>query len=454
MPFDPKNKNAGRHLCVVGVQWGDEGKGKIVDALSHDFDAVVRYQGGANAGHTVQIGDEEFVFHLVPSGVLEGKTCILGNGVVVDVKTLIGELDDLKERGLDYEDRIWVSERAHLVMPYHRVFDRLQDVSADGARIGTTLRGIGPCYTDKVARRGIRAADLVRFDRFEALLRENLESVNRTLTELYGEEPLEAEPILEEFRAYADRIGSRICNIADLLREVDARGEGILFEGAQGLLLDIDLGSYPYVTSSNTSFLGLGPGTGFSPRQVGTVTGITKAYATRVGEGPFPTELEDATGEELRRAGHEFGATTGRPRRCGWLDLYALRYAIAVGDIDNLVITKLDVLDDFDKIYVCVGYEGVGDVRSGGSGFPLDLDKDLRPVYVEIPGWNQSTAACRKFQDLPAAAQSYLQFIVDAVQCPASMLSVGKERSQLVCMDPWLGVKGPVPEFPVESKIG
>ena len=454
MSFDPKVKDAGRHLCVVGVQWGDEGKGKIVDALSRDFDAVVRYQGGANAGHTVLIEEDEFVFHLIPSGILEGKTCVLGNGVVIDMKTFIDELDGLKARGLDFEDRIWVSERAHLVMPYHRVFDRLQDVSSNGARIGTTLRGIGPCYTDKVARRGIRAADLVNFDRFETLLHENLEQVNRVLKDLYNEEAIEAGPILDEFRGYADRIGSRVCNIADLLREFDARGEGILFEGAQGLLLDIDLGSYPYVTSSNTSFLGLGPGTGFSPRQVGTVTGITKAYATRVGEGPFPTELEDDTGEQLRKAGHEFGATTGRPRRCGWLDLYALRYSIAVGDIDNLVITKLDVLDDFDSIRVGVGYEGVGDIRSGGAGFPLDLDKDLRPIYVELPGWKRSTADCRAFTELPTEAQDYLQFIVDAVQCPVSILSVGKERSQLVRMDPWLEVKGPIPEFPVESKIG
>jgi len=453
MSFDAKKKHSGRHFCVVGVQWGDEGKGKIVDALSSDFDAVVRYQGGANAGHTVLIGEEEFIFHLVPSGILEGKTCVIGNGVVMDVATFIEELDELKARGLDYEDRIWISERAHLVMPYHRVLDRLQDVGSNGARIGTTLRGIGPCYTDKVARRGIRAGDLVDFARFEALLHENVEHFNRVFRDLHGEKELEVAPILAEYREHADRLRDRICNITDLLWEIDGRGEGILFEGAQGALLDIDLGSYPYVTSSNTSFLGLGPGTGFSPRAVGTVAGITKAYTTRVGEGPFPTELDDDLGEELRRAGSEFGATTGRPRRCGWLDLFALRYAIRFGDIDTLVITKLDVLDGFEKLRIGVGYEGIGDIQGGGGSFPADLERELKPIYIDMPGWTEPTANCRKYEDLPIEAQKYLEFIVNATQCPISILSVGKERSQMIRLDPWLGVSGGLPELPVETKI-
>ncbi len=443
-------ESATRHQCVVGVQWGDEGKGKIVDLLSAEFDAVVRYQGGANAGHTVLIGEEEFVFHLIPSGILQkDKTCVIGNGVVIDLSALIDELDGLRERGISNEENLWISDRAHLVLPYHRVLDRLRESGGNGKKIGTTLRGIGPCYTDKAARRGIRTADLVDFSRFEALLRRNVDDMNRDLTKVYGEDPLDPAPIVEEFRGYAERIADRVVNITDMLWELDEAGQRILFEGAQGALLDIDLGTYPYVTSSNTSFLGLGAGTGFSPRRVGTVLGITKAYTTRVGEGPFPTELEDDTGDALREAGQEFGATTGRPRRCGWLDLFALRYTIRFGDVDALVITKLDVLDGFESIHACVGYRGIGDISASAGGFPVDLGSELVPELTELPGWKQPTASCRRYEDLPAATQSYLQFISDSTRCPIAMISVGKERSQIIRLDPWL-----MPRTAVEAGRG
>lgn len=426
------------HVCVVGVQWGDEGKGKVVDVLGQTVDAIVRYQGGANAGHTVKIGEEEFIFHLVPSGILQkDKLCVIGNGVVLDLRALIDELDGLRARGLDHEPNLWISDRAHLVLPYHRIADRHQETEGQGNRIGTTLRGIGPCYTDKAARRGIRLADLLDFPRFEILLRNNIERFNRDL-ESREDEPLDAEAILEEYSGYAERIRDRACNVSDLLAELDGKGHRILFEGAQGALLDIDLGTYPYVTSSSTSFLGLGPGSGFSPRRVGTVLGITKAYATRVGEGPFPTELDDEVGDRLRQAGGEYGATTGRPRRCGWLDLFALRYTVRFGDVDALVVTKLDVLDGFESLQLCVGYEGVGSVSDPSCGFPAHLDTEVRPRLHELPGWTSRTADCRRFEDLPEPAREYLQYVADTVDCPIAMLSVGKERSQIIHLDPWL----------------
>ncbi len=436
----PANGRTGspEHVCVVGVQWGDEGKGKIVDVLSGDFAAVVRYQGGANAGHTVQIGQEKFVFHLLPSGILqEEKICVIGNGVVLDPRTLIEELEGLKKRGIHHENNLFISDRAHLVLPYHRILDRLRETGR-GDRIGTTLRGIGPAYTDKAARRGIRMADLVDFPRFETLLVRNAEVLNREFVQLHGEPPLAVEEILAEYRGYHERLRGRVCNITELLWRLDGQGKRILFEGAQGSLLDLDLGTYPYVTSSNTSFLGLGAGTGFSPRRIATVLGISKAYSTRVGEGPFPTELKDEIGERLRQSGSEFGATTGRPRRCGWLDLVALRYTIRFGDVDALAITKLDVLDGLEAIRVATGYHGYGEAPSSGAGFPAYLDPVPEPVYQELPGWKERTDGCRRFADLPENTQRYLRLIADYTRCPIAMISVGKERSQMIQLDPWL----------------
>ncbi len=432
------SRPAAPHVCVVGAQWGDEGKGKIVDALSPDFDAVVRFQGGANAGHTVLIGDEQFIFHLIPSGILQkDKLCIIGNGVVLDPPGLVRELDGLRERGIDHESNLWISDRAHIVLPYHRVLDRARDRSGNGKRLGTTLRGIGPCYTDKAARKGLRMADLIDFDRFTALLRAQLEEQNRELELVHGEEPLDLETLLEEYRAYGERLGPRVRNITELLWELDAGGQSLLFEGAQGALLDLDLGTYPYVTSSNTSFLGLGAGTGFSPRRIGTVLGIAKAYTTRVGEGPFPTEISGEAGDRLREAGGEYGATTGRPRRCGWLDLVALRYAIRFGDIDALAITKLDVLDDQERILVGTRYRGPGGAMST-TVLPAHFDAEIEVEYHEVPGWQAPTDNCRSADDLPARAREYLQLIADFTGRPIAMASVGKERNQLIRFEPWL----------------
>jgi adenylosuccinate synthase len=425
-----------KHLCVVGIQWGDEGKGKIVDALTTSFDVVVRYQGGANAGHTVKVGDREFVFHLIPSGILqEGKVCMIGNGVVLDPRALIEELDQLRKHGIDHEHNLWISDRAHVVLPYHRVLDEAKEEARPGEKLGTTRRGIGPCYTDKASRQGIRMTDLIQAERFRSLLERNLAQKNAELVKLYGREPLSFPSIYEEYLGYAGRLRSRVRDISSLLRENEAAGKRLLFEGAQGSLLDVDLGTYPYVTSSNTSFLGLGAGTGFSPRRVGTVLGVTKAYSTRVGEGPFPTELRDSTGEMLRQVGGEYGATTGRPRRCGWLDMVAIRYAVEFGDIDALVITKLDILDGLDEIKVSTAYSE----RNEPVGrFPAFLDESLVPIYRTLPGWRTSISSCRRWADLPPRAKEYLQFIADESGCPIAMASVGKERSATILLDPWL----------------
>ena len=425
-----------QHSCVVGLQWGDEGKGKIVDVLSAEADIVVRYQGGANAGHTVQVGDREYIFHLVPSGILkEGTVCIIGNGVVIDPRALIEEFDGLLENGLDHEANIMISDRAHVVLPYHGALDEAKESASEDGKIGTTLRGIGPCYTDKASRVGIRMSEFVDPDRFKERLTRIADLKNRELESLHGREPIDAATVFEEYSAYADRLRPRVCDVTAYLHEQDSSGANILFEGAQGALLDIDMGTYPYVTSSNTSFLGLGAGTGFSARKVDRVLGITKAYATRVGEGPFPSEMADEAGESLREAGAEFGATTGRPRRCGWLDIVALRRAIQFGDVDAMVVTKLDVLDHLDEIKAAVSYT-VDGVET--DQFPASVDCEITPHYRSFPGWLESTAECRSFEQLPEKARQYLQFIADAAGCPIAIVSVGKERTQIVTLDPWL----------------
>ncbi len=425
-----------RHLCVVGIQWGDEGKGKIVDALTEEFDVVVRYQGGANAGHTVKVGETEYVFHLIPSGILqEGKICVIGGGVVLDPRALIEELDRLAACGLSREEQLWISDRAHVVLPYHKALDAAREAASGDGKIGTTLRGIGPSYTDKTARSGIRMLDLVDPDRFRRLFARNLEQKNAELSRLYGCEPIAFEDCIDEYIEYGQRLKPRVRDITSMLWEKHRAGARLLFEGAQGLLLDLDCGTYPFVTSSNTSFLGLGPGSGFSPRKVDTVLGIVKAYCTRVGEGPFPTELTDAAGEELRRVGAEFGATTGRPRRCGWLDMVGLRYAVQVGDVDALVITKLDVLDGIKEIKVATAYECEGERLES---LPTDLPSTVKPVYDVLPGWDESTESCRRAEDLPPRTRDYLQYIADSSRCPVAMVSVGQERSALVRFDPWI----------------
>lgn len=425
-----------QHSCVVGLQWGDEGKGKIVDVLSAEADIVVRYQGGANAGHTVLVGDNEYIFHLVPSGILkEGTGCIIGNGVVIDPRALIEEFDGLLENGLDHEANILISDRAHVVLPYHGALDEAKESASEDGKIGTTLRGIGPCYTDKASRVGLRMSEFVDPARFRERLDRIADLKNRELENLHGREPIDAAAVFDEYSAYADRLRPRVCDVTAYLHEQDSRGANILFEGAQGALLDIDMGTYPYVTSSNTSFLGLGAGTGFSARKVDRVLGITKAYTTRVGEGPFPSEMDEEAGESLRQAGAEFGATTGRPRRCGWRDIVALRRAIQFGDVDAMVVTKLDVLDHLDEIKAAVSYT-VDGVET--DQFPASVDCEITPHYRSFPGWLESTTECRSFEDLPEKARQYLQFVADAAGCPIAIVSVGKERTQIVTLDPWL----------------
>lgn len=429
------------HLCVVGIQWGDEGKGKVVDVLTRDFDVVVRYQGGSNAGHTVFIGGRKFVFHLIPSGILQdGKLCVIGNGVVLDPRALIEELDQLKSFGIDHEQNLLISDRAHVVLPYHRMLDAAREEISGGGKIGTTLRGIGPCYTDKAARLGIRVVDLVDRERFRAILDRTLRVKNDELVKVYGKAPLDLGAVVEEYEAYAERLRPRVRDIGSFLRRQEREGKKIIFEGAQGSLLDVDLGTYPYVTSSNTSFLGLGAGTGFSPRRVRTVLGVTKAYSTRVGEGPFPTEVGDATGELLRKTGGEYGATTGRPRRCGWLDMTAIRYAVEFGDIDALVVTKLDVLGALDQIKVSTHYRRAGEPCHE---FPTLVESSIEPVYVTLPGWQTDISSCRSWDDLPVAARGYLQFLADGSRCPIAMVSVGQERAATISLDPWLAPATP-----------
>ncbi len=425
-----------RHSCVVGLQWGDEGKGKIVDVLTADADVVVRYQGGANAGHTVQVEDQEYIFHLIPSGILKKDTaCVIGNGVVIDPRALIAELDGLLEMGLDHEENILISDRAHVVLPYHSALDEAKESAGGDGKIGTTLRGIGPCYTDKASRVGIRMSEFVDPNGLRERLVHLGELKNRELEKLHGRDPIDPDVVFEEYSAYAERLRSRVCDATAFLHEQDARGAGILFEGAQGAMLDIDMGTYPYVTSSNTSFLGLGPGTGFSARKVGKVLGITKAYATRVGEGPFPSEMQEEAAASLREVGGEFGATTGRPRRCGWLDIVALRRAIQFGDVDAMVVTKLDVLDHLEEIKVAVSYKVDG---AETDQYPASTECEVIPQYRSFPGWLESTTECRAFEDLPEKAREYLRFVADAAGCPIAIVSVGKERSQIVSLDPWL----------------
>tara|TARA_B100000929_G_scaffold204984_1_gene163169 strand:+ start:3224 stop:4513 length:1290 start_codon:yes stop_codon:yes gene_type:complete len=421
---------------VVGLQWGDEGKGKIVDVLTADADVVVRYQGGANAGHTVQVEDQEYIFHLIPSGILKKDTaCVIGNGVVIDPRALIAELDGLLEMGLDHEENILISDRAHVVLPYHSALDEAKESAGGDGKIGTTLRGIGPCYTDKASRVGIRMSEFVDPNGLRERLVHLGELKNRELEKLHGRDPIDPDVVFEEYSAYAERLRSRVCDATAFLHEQDARGAGILFEGAQGAMLDIDMGTYPYVTSSNTSFLGLGPGTGFSARKVGKVLGITKAYATRVGEGPFPSEMQEEAAASLREVGGEFGATTGRPRRCGWLDIVALRRAIQFGDVDAMVVTKLDVLDHLEEIKVAVSYKVDG---AETDQYPASTECEVIPQYRSFPGWLESTTECRAFEDLPEKAREYLRFVADAAGCPIAIVSVGKERSQIVSLDPWL----------------
>ncbi|HLG42308.1 MAG TPA: adenylosuccinate synthase, partial [Planctomycetota bacterium] len=378
-------------VCVIGVQWGDEGKGKIVDFLAEKADFVVRYQGGANAGHTVVIDGQKYVFHHIPSGILNRRTkCVIANGVVIDPATLIEEMEDLEKRGVDFRNHLYISDRAHLVMPYHKLFDRFSETAAskNGMKIGTTLRGIGPCYQDKVARRGIRVCDLYDPAGLRARLRQVLSEKNTLIKKVYKEKPLNPGRIADDYLRFGRRLKPFVVDTIRLLHDATARGRQLLFEGAQGTLLSIDFGTYPYVTSSNSDACGISQGTGLPPAKIDRIIGVVKAYLTRVGEGPFPSEIKGKLASEIREKGGEYGATTGRPRRVGWLDLVGASYAVRINGINELAVTKLDVLSGQAKIPVCVAYRYRGSLLRD---FPPDAAAlaRCRPVLKMMKGWSE-----------------------------------------------------------------
>jgi len=413
---------------LIGSQWGDEGKGKIIDVLTERVDWVVRAQGGNNAGHTVEIGEERFVLHLVPSGILhEGKKCIIGNGVVLNPEALVEEIQGVAERGFPVEGRLFISDRAHVVFPYHRMLDAQGEAArAKGDQIGTTLRGIGPTYGDKAARFGLRMCDLIDPE-FPDLLRSRVEEKNRVLTAM-GAPAVDVEEVLASVQKAMETLRPLVCDTLPLLQGAVSRGEDILFEGAQGLMLDIDFGTYPYVTSSNASSGGASTGSGVPPNRMDRVVGVIKAYTTRVGEGPFPTELLDEAGEEIRRIGREFGATTGRPRRCGWFDAVVARHAVTTCGVDEWALTKLDVLDTFETIPICVAYELDG---KRIEHFPANIRQVARciPILEEMPGWCTSTREVTRFADLPEAAMRYIARLEEISGAPVGILSVGPQRA-------------------------
>jgi len=400
---------------VVGAQWGDEGKGKIIDILSKDADIIVRYQGGNNAGHTVVIGDKEFILHLIPSGVLrKNKLCVIGNGVVVDPEALLSEIDMLEKKGIKIDGNMLISECAHVILPYHKVIDKRR-----GAKIGTTGRGIGPCYIDKMGRCGIRMIDLVNPEILKKKICANLE----------GSEEFNAEQIYNDYLAYGKKIKKYLANVSIVLNKAIAKKKDILFEGAQGTLLDIDHGTYPYVTSSNATSGGASTGTGVGPNRIDKVIGVVKAYTTRVGEGPFPTEFEKGLMEKIRTKGKEFGATTGRPRRCGWFDAVIVKHAVAVNGLDEIVVTKLDVLDEMDEIRICVGYKYKGGIYKD---FPADIGalENCEPVYEKHNGWMEDTTSATRYKDLPENTKRYLNRLSKLLNVKIGMVSVGSKREQ------------------------
>lgn len=417
---------------IIGAQWGDEGKGKIVDLLSADTDYVVRYQGGANAGHTLKFDDTTIVLHLIPSGMFNGNSkCVIGNGVVIDPIALVEEIREVENLEVNLEGRLYISSSAHVILPYHKVLDSVKEKNRGSDPIGTTGRGIGPAYVSKVSRVGIRVADLLDESRLRDQITKNLADINNALEHVYGEETLDADQIMADIKPAVETIRPYVCNTTELLHKAVSHKESILLEGAQGSLLDVDHGTYPYVTSSSPTAGGACTGSGIPPLAITHSLGITKAYCTRVGNGPFPTELDDADGEKLRKNGQEFGATTGRPRRCGWLDLAALKYAVRLNGMNELALTKLDVLDDFETIKVCTHY------KFGGSEtdiFPSNADEveNLEPVYRSFPGWNASTRHTEKFEDLPENAQNYIRFIEDFVGVDFKIISTGPKRSETI----------------------
>ena len=415
---------------VVGAQWGDEGKGKIIDILSKDADYVVRYQGGNNAGHTVVKASGEFVLHLVPSGIFHKRTrCVIGNGVVVDPQALMEEVQKLESKGVSVKGRLFVSERAHLILPYHRVYDRLREDKKGFIKIGTTGRGIGPSYGDKALRSGIRVIDLYDKKVFRQKLEKSLLEKNEIFEKIYNAEKFDLEKIYSDYLQFAEQMRPFVCDTAVLLNEVVKKKKSILFEGAQGTHLDVDHGTYPFVTSSYVTAGGAAVGSGVPPTKLGKIVGVVKAYTTRVGEGPFPTEFDSVLMEEIRKKGKEFGATTGRPRRCGWFDAVLVQYSCMVNGIQEIAVTKLDVLDDLKEIKICTGYKYKGKIYRN---FPASLAvmEDSEPVYETHKGWLTNTTQVKKYSALPQNAKKYLSRLSKLVGAPISILSVGSHEKQ------------------------
>ncbi|MCK9488364.1 MAG: adenylosuccinate synthase [Xanthomonadales bacterium] len=425
-------------VVVLGAQWGDEGKGKIVDLLTENIGAVVRFQGGHNAGHTLVINQTKTVLHLIPSGILrEGALCLIGNGVVLSPAALRKEIAQLEDSGVEVRSRLKISPATPLIMPYHIALDQAREKAAAGKAIGTTGRGIGPAYEDKVARRGIRVADLHYPEQLAEQLRTALDYHNFVLTRYLETDPVDYQQVLDEALEFGDYVEPMKSDVAGILHDLRRQGKRVLFEGAQGSLLDIDHGTYPYVTSSNTTVGSALAGTGVGADAIDYVLGIAKAYATRVGSGPFPTELDDDIGQRLRDRGQEYGATTGRPRRCGWIDIVALKRAVAINGLSGLCITKLDVLDGFDRLKVCIAYE-YRDKRTEYA--PLDAAgwDECTPVYLEFPGWQESTHGITRWDQLPPAARAYLRALEELAGCPLAMVSTGPERdANIILHDPF-----------------
>jgi len=423
------------NIVIVGTQWGDEGKGKIVDLLAEFADIVVRFQGGNNAGHTMVVDGEQFISHLVPSGILQEKTCLLGNGMVVDPEVLIKELDNLNGKGIDVgPDRLKISEKAHIIMPYHKHIDLARENMKGGQKIGTTGRGIGPCYEDKATRIGVRFVDLLDPKEFAEKIKTILEEKNFYLEHFFSAETLDPAGIIDQYKGYADRLSPHIINISIVMNQAIKENKQILFEGAQGTHLDIDHGTYPFVTSSNTVSGNACCGAGIGPKEINGVVGIVKAYTTRVGSGPFPTELFDEIGDKIQKKGAEFGATTGRKRRCGWLDTVLLRNAARLNGLTGLVITKLDVLDGLEHLKICTGYQYNGKIVRD---FPASLKilGSCKPVYEVLPGWPEDISDIRKFEDLPENARHYLHRIEALTETPIDIVSVGPGREETIVIN-------------------
>lgn len=426
-----KEVNSMPGVVVFGSQWGDEGKGRFVDFLTAKADMVIRYQGGNNAGHTVYVNGVEFKLRTIPSGILSaGKPAVIGNGVVIDPGSLLNEIAYLNEKGVK-ADNLFISDRAHLIMPYHKVLDGLSEERLGDKKIGTTKNGIGPCYTDKTSRVGFRMVDLLDKDGFAQKLKTVLAEKNELITKIYGGDPLDYNQMLEDYLGYGEKLAPMVTDTSLMIYEAQKAGKKLLFEGAQGMLLDLDYGTYPYVTSSHPTAGGVSMGAGVGPQAIDQVVGVVKAYTTRVGEGPFVTELFDEMGDTIRNKGHEYGTVTGRPRRCGWLDLVILRFAVRTSGITSFALSRMDTLGGIDKVKVCTGYEYRGQVYDN---YPASLPMlaEMKPIYQEFEGWSEDISGVRRFEDLPKAAQDYVSFIEEQTGVKVAMIGVGAGREECI----------------------